>query len=482
MADENKNQDPEEENKGASNDDDFGLPDFEFEALDDDDDDDAEENVESDSAPELSKEEEPSADSDDELPSIDDGDLEDLDLDLDDVDLEGIEDVDLDDLDDLGDLDLDDLDLEDLDKDLEDLDKTIEETEVPQPASAERIEDVFDSPRPETNEDVEPIEDDGEFYEEESFGDFDDADFSEDSDLVGDVQDTSDANSDEGISTDADGIEDQLEDIGEPGELPSGDYSDDFDSSIFDDDTEGLDLGSGADEPVPFAKRDLPPEYQSSSEDEVDEISQAEIGESKGKFVRIVVLGTVLFLAIGFGFLYWYSDGNLGQYFGGEPSEEVAESTEKSKPVAKKTEQPVSKKETSQRAETKKEDESSTSEVKKASSTPKTEQPKTQQPKKQEPKKTTTTKPASTNSGNVATLGSTTGQRHIIVGSFLDEASAQAFAGKLAKQGEAPSVIPPFNGAPNYRVSVASYASFSEANSNLESFRERFSGAWILRY
>ncbi len=451
MADENKNQDPEEENKGASNDDDFGLPDFEFEALEDDDEEDTEDSTES--AGEVSLE------SDDDLPSMDDGDLEDLDLDLEGVDLEGIEDIDLDNLDDLGDLDLEDLDLDDLDADLEDLDKAIEETEVPVAASAEKIEDIFKSEAPDNTE--EPLVDDGEFYEEESFGDFD-GEFDEDAPVA-----------EESNETIEDSVVAEEEELPEPGELPSPEDHDGFDSSIFDDDTEGLDLGSGAEAPIPFAKRDLPGEYK-HDEDHQDSVSQAEIDSSKGKFVRIVVLGIILFFGIGAGFLYW--NGTLFGDDSGENKEVAENTTETKKPEVKEEKEAEDTATGENKAETK------TPTEKPATTKPKAEQPK-QTPKQTTPKQTTTKPAASKPAGSgVSTMGAATGQRHIIVGSFLDEGTALAYADKLASQGENPTVIPPFNNAPNYRVAVASYANFAAANSNLERYRETYNGAWILKY
>ncbi len=448
MADENKNQDPEEENRGASNDDDFGLPDFEFEALEDDDEEDAEDNTVSAGAV--------SSESDDDLPSMDDGDMEDLDLDLEGVDLEGIEDIDLDNLDDLGDLDLEDLDLDDLDADLEDLDKAIEDTEVPVAASAEKIEDIFkDEVAPDTTE--EPLADDGEFYEEESFGDFD-GEFDEEAPVA-----------EESNETIEDNVAEQ-EELPAPGDLPSLEDQEDFDSSIFDDDTEGLDLGSGAEAPIPFAKRDLPGEYK-HDEDQQEQVSQTEIDSSKGKFVRIVVLGVILFFGIGAGFLYW--NGTLFGDGSGE-NKEVAENTEAKKPEVKKEATAEDASAGENEAETKAPTE------KPAATKPKTAQP---QQHKQTPKQTTTKPAGSRPAGSgVSTMGAATGQRHIIVGSFLDEGTALAYADKLASQGENPTVIPPFNNAPNYRVAVASFANFATANSNLERYRETYNGAWILKY
>ena len=93
------------------------------------------------------------------------------------------------------------------------------------------------------------------------------------------------------------------------------------------------------------------------------------------------------------------------------------------------------------------------------------------------------TTPAKSTPGGVTMLSEQTGQRHLIVASFTDNESAQAHASKLAANGASPVIIPPFGGAPNYRVAIASYSTQGEALQNLDSFRQQYgSGVWILRY
>lgn len=443
MAEENKNQDPEEDKNLSGNDDDFGLPDFEFEALDDDDDDSSE------ASPSTPKQE-PAAE--EEVPSMDDGDLEGLDLEgLEDIDIGDLDDIDLDNLD----LDnLDDLDLDNLDSDLGLEDSPAKkETEKPVAASADKDEDIFDTPEASTDDEIAEslgFEDDGTLYQEESYEDFD----------MGDIGEMAEGSS----------IFDEGDDA--------------FDSSIFDaDDAAGFEeSGQESEEPVPFAKREMP---KSHAEEHVEEevVSEADIRASKGKFVRIVVLGTIMFVTIGVVFLYFYRNQ-------GEPTEKppVAERAEKEPVKEEPTQTPANSEseETAKPTDTKAEEpvketpkQPAKTETKKPATQPKqqTAQPKTQ------PKQTTTTRPTGTTVGGVTVLSERTGQRHLIVASFLDGESAQQHARTLAAKGDSPKIIPPFGDSPNYRVAIQSYSTLNEALQNLEAYRAQYGGGvWVLRY
>ncbi|MCP4459519.1 MAG: hypothetical protein GY816_16080 [Cytophagales bacterium] len=557
MADENKNQDPEEEKNQSSNDDEFGLPDFEFDALDDDDDEgevigpeatsDEPSPAEASKEPESTQTDEPASNEED-VPSLDAEDLED-------IDLEGIEDVDLGDLEDLGDLgdlDLDDLDLGDLDKELANMDEDIAETTPeadPEGVSADRVEDIFEEPAKEEKVDEEAppkIEDDGLFYEEESFEEFEtdmdtalsDPKKSDDStasieeevsvpleeDTPAPVEDNTLA-SDDSLATDSEDDslessmlegeddltdasmfegEDDLSDASmfegddnlsdasmfegdgdsslfEDGDLP--------DSSMFDADLEDLELGE--DDAVPFAQREvegaegLSDEY-APSEEFAESVSPEEASGAKSKFVRIVILGTILFVAIGFSFLYL--NGNIS--LGGDSEEPKNVAKNDKEDPAKNTPPKEEKTEETEKVQEKTVEEKTNenkAETKPAETTPKKTQNKTTTkatpPKKTTQTKTTQTKKAATSSAGVTTLPAKTGRSYLIVASFKDVSSAKKHASKLVSKGESPTIIPPFGGAANHRVAVASFPTFNEAADNLESYRAKLgSGVWVLRY
>jgi hypothetical protein len=472
MAKEDKNQDPEQGKNPSGSDDDFGLPDFEFEALDDDDDDEIVE--ETPVSKPIEKTKEPVSESKEEVPSLDSDDLEGLDLEgLDDIDLDDLGDLgDLDDidLDDLDDLDLDDLDLGDLDKELDQEEPTHKEEEAPPvAASAERVEDIFDKPREKKAEKESEVSDsfedsdDGLFYEEESFEDFDG--------MVEGEGESSSIFEESGDSGDMDFDHDLFEE----GEIDAMDFG-----------TDDPDKDDAASEAVPFAKRPVEKEYQ-LSDTPVEEISDAEIRGSRGKFVRIVILGTLLFVSIGFAFLYFSGTLNFG---GTEKPKIVAAKKKESPIVVAKTEEP--KEEIATSEDTKSESAVTTPPTKKeeVKTVAKKDPPKqeTKKPAETKPKTTPKTTPAKTTPvkstpGGVTVLSSQTGQRHLIVASFTDNESAQSHARKLAGNGASPVIIPPFGGAPNYRVAVASYSTQGEALQNLDNFRQQYgNGVWILRY
>jgi len=484
MAEENKNQDPEERKKSSGSDDDFGLPDFEFEALDDDDDDSS--SIEAPAASTKSAPEPtPQKPASDDVPSMDADDLEGLDL-------EDLGDLDLSDVGDLGDLNLDDLDLDDLD--LGDLDKDLNDFKesdaaaksAPVAKSAERIEDIFDKPKKSTPEPEKPASDDfaddGLFFEEESFDEFD----------MG-----------SGGASDTNMFADK-----------AAGGSDDFDSDIFGNGSSEPDLDISFDdekeaEPIPFAKRPVESAYHVDDEEE-EEVTKEEIQAAKGKFIRIVIFGIIMFSGLGFGFLYW--NGNLTD---GAAVSERAEKESESEPIAanddsKKEEEvkvpDVTESTPDEPAKTEEKPTAVTkTEPKKEEPKPvvKKEEPKPAVVKKEEPKKetppttkTTTTKPKPTTTTTtkpikpiksttdaIETLTAKTGQRHLIVASFLSSEAAIEHAKTLAVNGVKPVIIPPFDGAPNYRVSIVAYKTLNEALQNLEAYRQQYgNGVWVLRY
>lgn len=486
MAEENKNQDPEERKKSSGSDDDFGLPDFEFEALDDDDDDPS--SIEAPKAAAKSTPEPaPQKPASDDVPSLDADDLEGLDL-------EDLGDLDLSDVGDLGDLNLDDLDLNDLDlgdldKDLNDFKETDSSAKsAPVAKSAEKIEDIFDKPKKSTPEPGKPASDDfvddGLFFEEESFDEFD---------LGG------------GSGSDTN----MFADKGAGG-------SDDFDSDIFGSGSSEpeMDISFGDEneaEPVPFAKRPVESVYHVDDEEE-EEVTKEEIQAAKGKFIRIVVFGIILFSSLGFGFLYWN-----GTFTRGAAVSEKAEKESESEPIAanddgKKEDEvkvpAVSESTPDEPAKTEEKPTEVKTEPKKEEPKPavKKEEPKPvvkkEEPKKETPPtqtKTTTTTPKTTTTqqtttkpikpirsnptGQIETLSAKTGQRHLIVASFLSSDAAIEHAKTLAVNGAKPVIIPPFDGAPNYRVSIVAYKTLNEALQNLEAYRQQYgNGVWVLRY
>ena len=360
MSEENKNPYPEEDKNKNTNDDDFGLPDFEFEALDDDDDEIEEETAVPSSSSDIGEETpDPETEA---VPSMDVDDLEDLDLDG----LDDLGDLDLGDLD-LGDIDLAaDIDTSEVSDELADIDSAIEETSLPESTEENTsTDDGLEMP-------TEELEEDGMFYEEETFDDY--------------------------------GIFDNKQEVEQ-------EYVGDF----------------AGESSVP-----------------VEEVSDEEIGKSKGQFAKIVFFGIVLFVAIGVAFMYWSDFFDSG---GGEDGKEVAQKEAKKEKEVKKTKPNKAK----------------------AASKITSEKPKA--------------KPAPVSSEGVTMYTARVNRRHLVAGSFATEEKAKIYAQQLVAQGESSAVIPPFGSSGSYRVTITSFATQREALSNLDSYRANFgSTIWVLRY
>lgn len=160
---------------------------------------------------------------------------------------------------------------------------------------------------------------------------------------------------------------------------------------------------------------------------------------SKGKFARTVIIGTLAFALIAIVF-FWLYDGEPGQ-------EPVADKVERKVPPPKKEE-------------------------------PK---PVVKEPVEQAPAKTPQANAVTP--GQITTLDQQTGKTYVIVGSFFDGDQAGDFAQKLARDGKSPMIIPPFKDYRFYRVSIAEFNSFKDAQTNIENYKSEFGAdVWPLRY
>ncbi len=189
-------------------------------------------------------------------------------------------------------------------------------------------------------------------------------------------------------------------------------------------------------EPVVAAKSSPEPQYSQYLEENQD--------DNKGKFVRTVVLGTILFLVVGFA-IYFLWDNTSGK----SPEKEVA------KVEAKKPEAPTE--------------------------TPKAVEKPAEKPV--EAKKPSKPKANAVAAGQITTLSERTGKSYMVIGSFFDGDMAQDYADKLSKEGKSPFIIPPFKDYRFYRVAIAEYNSFNDATASVEGFKAEYgSEVWPLRY
>lgn len=397
MADDkNKDLDPEEENNDAFEDDDFGLPDLEYDELDDDEFDDEFDTPEFDDSSEPQSEEDASGDAAaaelEEAFRVEDafGDLEEEVADdfADEIEEEFADDIEEESSDDLeGEYEVDDLD--DLDAELDsnqfeisddELQKELEELE----SGDLDFSDIDDLDESESSED--------EFYEQESF-----------------------------------------EEFSEENPIDSVFGDDDVDEAVKEEQV--LVSGSGP-------QRDMTAKQKAANH-----YSQAyaESQGSKGKFARIVIIGTIVILVVASALWLAY-DGSGGE-------KEIARKEQpKAAPVKKEPKQ--------------------------------VERPQ-QETAKPEPKPAT--KPAATPSqvaaGTVIQLESRTGKAYVIIASFVDGDLALDHANKLASDGNSPYVIPPFNNGLYYRVAIAEFQTFADATQNISRYKEEFGqDIWTLRY
>lgn len=369
MADDSTNEEEPKERKNEyfDDDEDFGLPDLEYDELDDEDepleeelDLEVEVEGEDESLEELEVEDAP-ADPESEFIEVEDNDVSgELDLDESHVEFDSEKEATTD-ASDISEEDLDDIEIseEDLEGvDFDDID----------------LSDI-------SEEDLQLDDEDTDFYEEESYEDFENG--SEGSDIF---------ESEGGAGGDSSGMD-------------------------------ANDLAERENKGVEFKYSDP---------------------QSRNSFTRIVVIGTAVIAILGFALYFaFFRTGGA----------ELAEKPKQEQPKPKPKPQP------------KKED------PKPADPEPETKQV------KPDPQ------PLTADAGEITKLSAKTGQAYVIIGSFVDEDLAGDYAGELAGTGKSPIIIPPFDDHRFYRVAIASYGSFADANNAVDGYKGEYGDdVWALRY
>ena len=379
MSEENKNEN-EEQDDFFGDDDDFGLPDLDFEALDDDDDSPLDEEI-----------------SDEEIAAS-----------------------------------------------LEEDDDT--------PAEEPVVDETLESEASAEEAGGDDNEEGGDVFSED-FGDF--GDDMDDLDISDEDLDISDEDLPDDIDDDILGDQ-SFEDF----EAGNEDLDEEVPDSVFDSDI--LD-----DDEFKDFEAELEQTENEFSSDTTSTFGTEDKSGSKGKFTRIVVLGTILFAVLGFG--SWYAYNN---WFDGD-SEEVADATPKKTTPPKRT---TPKQTRPQQSEAQK-----AGDAKQGAGTTAT---KTNETERSEPSRPATTTAIEATPGTVTRLQGRTGNTFIIVGSFVDEDMAVDFANKLAASGGSPSIIPPFGGRRYYyRVAIASFPTIASAQQNIDRYRSEYGqDTWALKY
>jgi len=80
-------------------------------------------------------------------------------------------------------------------------------------------------------------------------------------------------------------------------------------------------------------------------------------------------------------------------------------------------------------------------------------------------------------------LSEATGKTYVVIGSFFDDDLANDYAEELSADGKSPIIIPPFGESRFYRVAIAEFNSFKDAQGGLESLKAEYGNdIWPLRY
>ncbi|MEO9804862.1 MAG: SPOR domain-containing protein [Reichenbachiella sp.] len=212
--------------------------------------------------------------------------------------------------------------------------------------------------------------------------------------------------------------------------------------------TDSVDL---EDEKPVFEESDtpsLPPNYKPYSYE-----------ESSGGFAKVIIIGVLIITIIG-GVFYYMSPA------GGEKEVAKKETPKKrvKKPVKKPEAKPVES--TAQAAIT-------------------GEESKTVTPKKEEKPvvKKPQPKAITANPGEIVQIKERTSRSYVIIGSFVDEDLAMDYATELSGQGSGIKIIHPYGKSKRYRVSIADYASYGDAASQLSGFKGQYGDeVWALQY
>lgn len=269
-------------------------------------------------------------------------------------------------------------------------------------------------------------------------------------------------------STTADDTNDLFADVDSPDDLAAMGFADedetpqaDLGSSLFDSDDDNMEVAAESDsifgsdslvteeseENLAFESSDdssLPPNYKSYTYE-----------ESSGKFTKVIVIGIIVIAVAASGLLYFSSQG---------PSEKkpVAR-TEKPKPKPEKTAEEI--------------------EAEKAAAAKAAEERAKAAAEKPKPKPKPEALASAASPGEIIKIGERTTKSYVIVGSFIDEDLAMDYAIKLSNDGKGVKIIQPYGKSKRYRVSVADYPTYGDAASQLDSYKGEFGDqVWALKY
>ncbi|MGL1885926.1 MAG: SPOR domain-containing protein [Reichenbachiella sp.] len=224
-------------------------------------------------------------------------------------------------------------------------------------------------------------------------------------------------------------------------------FSADEEDSIFSVDTDNLDFAASLEDSnmgsVENQEGKLPDSYKPYS-----------YKESSGGFTKVIVIGVVVIGVIAAGLLFLTG--------GQDASDKVAANVEKKKKT-------IAKKKAAEIVTKVKEDDFEEAPITKV------EKPVEVVP---EPVAANTANP-----GDIEMIKSVTGQSYIIIGSFIDEDLAMDYAEKLSEEGNGVKLIYPYGKSKRYRVSIADFSTYGDAASQLTGYQGEFGDqVWALKY
>lgn len=210
----------------------------------------------------------------------------------------------------------------------------------------------------------------------------------------------------------------------------------------------------------------LPPNYKPYTYEEA----------TSGNFTKVIVIGAVSFVLVGFVLLYFFK-GSAGE---GEGKEVAKTENVQKKPAAKK---PAAKKPAAKKPAAKSSNTNSKSNTNKPAST--ASNTSSRKPANNRSNRTQRrAQPAqSANAGEIVQVTDRRGRSYVIVGSFIDEDLAMDYAKELSAKGNGVKIIHPYGTSKRYRVSIADFGTYQDAAGQLTTYKSAFGDqVWALKY
>ncbi|MEQ9287064.1 MAG: SPOR domain-containing protein [Cyclobacteriaceae bacterium] len=214
----------------------------------------------------------------------------------------------------------------------------------------------------------------------------------------------------------------------------------------------------------------LPPTYKPYSDD-----------DDKGGFAKVIIFGAIGFALVGFIFYYFFTQ-DVGNTDGAKQPEHVAATKKPTTSAAQTTGSGDAK--SAENGGTKAAASSSESTKEPGNATSSTSSGGNKSTTTGSSKTTKQPKPAkSAPAGEIVEIQDRTGRSYVIIGSFIDQDLANDYAKELSAAGSGVKIIFPYGTSKRYRVSVADFDSYSDAVAQLGNYKPTYGeDIWTLKY